>query len=101
MTREEYLQILEKSVTFKSLDLSLQKQISGATGEEMKSYAQAFLEEGDFVAKAYDQLVQETDQIVADFKEVVVKDKKAKLVKAESSQHSREMSGAENLLNNL
>lgn len=101
MTREEYLQILQKSVTFEKLDFSLQDQIRNATGDDMKSYAQAFLEEGDFVAKAYDQLVQETDQIVAEFKEVVVKDKKAKLVKAESTQHSKEMSGAENLLNNL
>lgn len=101
MTREEYLQILQKSVTFEKLDMSLQDQIRNATGEDMKSYAQAFLEEGDFVAKAYEQLVQETDQIVADFKVSVVKDKKDKLVKAESSQHNKEMSGAESLLNNL
>lgn len=101
MKREEYLQILAGSVTFPKLDQSLQNQIKAAEGKEMESYAQAFLEETDLVNKAYQQLVEETDQIVGDFKNVVIKDKKEKLVKAESNQRNKEMSGAESLLNNL
>lgn len=101
MTREEYLQILDKSVTFKKLDVALQNQIKAASDEEMESYAQAFLEETDLVSKAYNKLIGETDQIVADFKGVAVKHKKAKLVKVEINQHMKEMSSAEKLLGNL
>ena len=101
MTFEEYQQILLKSLTFKDLDQDTKNKILNAEGEERDAYIQAFQQEADLVNKAYAQFVNDTDQVVTEFKAVAAKDQKSKLVKAETAAHNEELTGAENLLKTL
>lgn len=101
MTKSEYLQILEKSPSFKKLDQLTQEQMRNAEGAEMESTAKAFLEEAEIIAKAYANLAEKTEEVVAEVKQDGQKNKKAKLFKAEIKLHSTELNSVENLLKNL
>lgn len=101
MTDSEYLQLLERSTSFKTLSEADQESIRKAVGEERTSFVKVFQEEAEMIAEAYGKLADQTEKIVVDLKRDGQKNKKAKLINAEISQHTNEMNSAENLLKNL
>jgi len=101
MNMSEYLQLLEKSVSFKALDKAGQDSVRNAQGEEKESWIRTFQEEGEMIAKAYVKLADQTEKIVLDLKYDSEKNKKAKLAKAEAVDRASEISSVGNLFKNL
>lgn len=101
MTREEYQQLVRSALSFKEMSAGIQARILAAEGEEMEKYISMFEEEKKLMAQAYQTFQKETDQIVVDYKVGVQKDKRAKLVSAESGTRSKEIDKAEDLLKKL
>jgi hypothetical protein len=101
MSSLEYLQLLEKSLSFKALDTTAQDAVRNAQGEERESWVKTFQEEAEIVAKAYLKLADKTEKIVLDLKYDSEKNKKAKLAKAEEIERAGEIDSVGNLLQNL
>jgi hypothetical protein len=55
MNREEYLKLLEESVSFKALDKETQQKMLMAEGAEMEEYARMFQEERQFMNEAWEK----------------------------------------------
>lgn len=101
MTREEYEKLVRSCASFAEMPAGAQERILAAVGEEMERYIAIFQEEQQLMAQAVEDFQKETDQIVLDYKTGVQKEKRAKLVAAESGVRRREEDRAEDLLKKL
>lgn len=101
MTREEYLQLIHSSQSFKIMDPELQQKIMNATGAEMLQYAQIFVQEAQTVDKATQNLAEKNTKVLKDFDQQVKVVNHEHLVKIEKSSEKEDNLAAENLLKNL
>lgn len=101
MTREEYEKLVKSCASFHEMLPEVQARILAAEGEEMERYIAIFQEEQTLMAQAYQNFEKETNQIVLDYMTGVQKEKRQKLVAAESGVRKREEHRAEDLLNKL
>lgn len=101
MTREEYEKLVRSCASFREMLPEVQARILAAEGEEMERYIAIFQEEQTLMAQAYQNFQKETDQIVLDYRTTVQKEKRNKLVAAESGVRRAEENRVEDLLNKL
>ena len=101
MTREEYLQLIHSSQSFKMMDPELQQKILNAKGAEMLQYAQIFTQEAQTVDKATQNLAEKNTKVLKDFDQQVKVVNHEHLVKIEKLSEKEDNVAAENLLKNL
>lgn len=101
MTREEYLQLVNRSASFKAMDPTTQQKVLHAEEEEMQKYIQIFSEENAFIQKAAQNLTQKNEQVLKNFDQQVKQINHDHLIVAEKSSQEADEKAAENLLNNL
>ena len=101
MSREEYLQLLERSVSFKTLDAYTRERMKNAEGAEMKENIKFFQEEAMLVDKACKKFVDKTEQVVINLKYQAAKNKRNKKGEKERQERVDESSKLENLITNI
>lgn len=65
MTKEEYLQLVQSSDTFKSMTANAQNMILKAEGEEMEKYANIFVSERAQLNQAKKEVIIQSAELVA------------------------------------
>lgn len=101
MEKEKYLRLLEKSISFQKMDAERQNFFKAAEGEKIDHYAQVFEEEAEILAKAYDKLQTDTDEVLKGFKREAIHDVKVKIDRKEAKEYDQELSKIEAKLNNI
>jgi hypothetical protein len=101
MNREQYLQLVQRSQSFTTMDPDLQQKILNATGDDMVRYAQIFLQEDQMVQKAAQTLTEKDVKVLKDFDQEVKGVNHEHLVKVETASKEEDDAAAENLLKNL
>ncbi|MCC7196840.1 hypothetical protein IT413_01440 [Candidatus Peregrinibacteria bacterium] len=101
MTRNEYLKLLKRSVSFGKLDLASQERFRDAHGAQMRHYAQIFREEAEIVAQAYGKLQSDTQRILSDFEFQARHDNNARISRVEVAEHKKELSEIEDILKDI
>lgn len=101
MTREQYLELLKKSPSFKDLDPDLQEEVRSAEGERMNRYAEILFDTDKSLLQAHKDLIARNEQLVKDFENDLKEAKKEKFKKDEVKSKAVDEEKGESLLSEL
>ena len=101
MTRKEYVELLEGSEVFKSLDPDFQERILKAKGEDRKRYEDIYTTERDAILEAQKELMEKNIEIVKKFETDSKKSKKDFFKKSEERERLSDENEAEELLKSI
>lgn len=101
MTREEYIQLVRQSESFKETQKGTQEKILSAEGKTMERYAKIFMEEIKLLNGVYDKYIKNNRGVVEGFKLKIKKNQMKKRKEAEKTDAKECEKNEEILLNKL
>jgi archaellin len=101
MTKDEFLQLAEKTYSFTQLSAEKQQEILKLEGEEMDYYAQIFTEENEAMMNAVSTFEADNDKVINDFKISVKKNETQKLKSDEKAERKQDEKELSNLLKEI
>jgi len=101
MTREEYLQLVQRSEAFKAMDQALQQKMLKAEGSEMEKFAAVLQDERKLIYSAKKEMVDRNEQALKDMGTDMKKFEKDYLKTNEMNEKKNDDKNAEDLLKSM